>query len=82
MAGRLLAGALLLLACGGVRPAAACAPNGDDKVTIGGDTYVCVVVNFKTYMVAVPKAASSAAADARAGRWNVSLRSASRTPAS
>lgn len=56
MAGRLLAGALLLLACGGVRPAAACAPNGDDKVTIGGDTYVCVVVNFKTYMVAVPKA--------------------------
>ena len=36
--------------------ALACAPNEGAKVTIGESTYVCVVINFKSYMVAVPKA--------------------------
>jgi hypothetical protein len=34
----------------------ACAPAKGATITIGGDTYVCIVVNFKSYMVAVPKA--------------------------
>ena len=45
---------LLLLLC--LSRALACAPNEGAKVTIGESTYVCVVINFKSYMVAVPKA--------------------------
>jgi len=36
--------------------ARSCAPSQGKTVTIGEATYVCVVVNYKSYMVAVPKA--------------------------
>ena len=36
--------------------ARSCAPSEGKTVTIGEATYVCVVVNYKSYMVAVPKA--------------------------
>ena len=39
-----------------VGTALACSPSAGKQVTIGEATYVCVVVNFKSYMVAVPKA--------------------------
>ena len=49
---RLVCVALLAL----VGTARACAPSKNSVITIGENTYVCVVVNWKSYLVAVPKA--------------------------
>ena len=36
--------------------ARACAPSENTVITICENTYVCVVINWKSYLVAVPKA--------------------------
>ena len=46
----------IVLLCCLISVTLACAPAKGATITIGGDTYVCIVVNFKSYMVAVPKA--------------------------
>jgi hypothetical protein len=45
--------AVLALWVGGAR---ACAPSENSIITIGENTYVCVVINWMSYLVAVPKA--------------------------
>jgi hypothetical protein len=46
----------LLLFFALVNSSLGCATKQGETVTIGEATYICIVVNFKSYMVAVPKA--------------------------
>lgn len=46
----------VLALCGLLGTVRACAPSKNHVITVGSNTYVCVVINWKSYLVAVPKA--------------------------